>query len=269
MKKSIKHNLGKAKMILKLFGIDPLAFITTVRALPFYFRDFAALKKQKGSDIEFPFGRSFPILHERFEASGTMSGAYFQQDLYIATKVFINKPVRHIDIGSRTDGFVAHVAVFREIEIFDIRDQKSKVENIIFKQADLMNLPVELINYCDSISSLHAIEHFGLGRYGDPVDFYGHEKAIENIYKILKSNGKFYFSVPMGTQRIEFNAHRIFGLQYLLKLLQKRFLIESFSYVDDKGDLFKNVVLTADQIKSDLNCTYGCAIFELIKDDKK
>ena len=265
MKKNIRQFLGKVKMILKLLGIDPIAFIWTIRGLPFYFRDLRAIKKQRGNDVLFPFGRSFPILHERFEDSGTMSGAYFHQDLYVAKKIFINNPIRHIDIGSRTDGLVAHVAVFRVIEIFDIRDQKSKVENIIFKQADLMNLPAELINYCDSVSSLHAIEHFGLGRYGDPIDYLGHEKAIENIHKILKSNGKFYFSVPMGKQRIEFNAHRIFGLKYLIELLQQRFTIENFSYVDDKGDLYKNVVLTTEQIKSDLNCTYGCAIFELIK----
>ncbi len=64
-----------------------------------------------------------------------------------------------MDVGSRTDGFVAHVAVFREIEILDIREQKSKVKNISFRKADLMELQAELRNYCDSISSLHAIEH--------------------------------------------------------------------------------------------------------------
>jgi hypothetical protein len=32
--------------------------------------------------------------------------------------------------------------------------------------------------YCDSLSCLHALEHFGLGRYGDPIDPRGHEKGI-------------------------------------------------------------------------------------------
>ena len=40
---------------------------------------------------------------------------------------------------------------------------------VVFRQADLMN-PVSLPitageGYCDSLSCLHAIEHFGLGRY--------------------------------------------------------------------------------------------------------
>jgi SAM-dependent methyltransferase len=135
-----------------------------------------------------------------------MRGHYFHQDLLIAREIYKNNPVKHIDIGSRIDGFVAHVAVFREIEIFDIRLQENNVKNIIYRQADLMRIQDEMIEYCDSVSSLHAIEHFGISRYGDPIDAKGHIKAIGNIFKILKPGGKFYFSVPIGKQRIEFNA---------------------------------------------------------------
>ena len=56
-----------------------------------------------------------------------------------------------------------------------------------------MQLDDSFIEYCDSISSLHAIEHFGLGRYGDPIDYYGHIKAISNITKMLKKMGPYTF----------------------------------------------------------------------------
>ena len=79
------------------------------------------LKRQQGSDTTFVFGKQKLILNERFEESGIMSGHYFHQDLYVARKIFLQNPGKHVDIGSRTDGFVAHVAAFREIEIFDIR----------------------------------------------------------------------------------------------------------------------------------------------------
>jgi len=69
-----------------------------------------------------------------------MRGHYFHQDLLIAREIYKNNPVKHIDIGSRIDGFVAHVAVFREIEIFDIRLQENNVKNIIYRQADLMRI---------------------------------------------------------------------------------------------------------------------------------
>lgn len=230
-----------------------------------YANDLAELKKQQGSDTSFPFGKSKPILNERFEESGIMTGHYFHQDLLIARKIFLNKPVKHVDIGSRTDGFVAHVASYREIEVFDIREQASKVKNIIFKKADLTQLPEDMIGYCDSISSLHAIEHFGLGRYGDRVDYNGHLKAIANITKIVQPGGRFYFSTPIGPQRIEFNAHRVFSVQYLLDLLQKDYTIENFSYVGDDGNLYESVPLTPQSIATNFGCTYGCGIFELIK----
>jgi len=60
-------------------------------------------------------------LDDRFDQSGTASGHYFHQDLLVASRIFINNPEKHVDIGSRIDGFVAHVASFREIEVFDIR----------------------------------------------------------------------------------------------------------------------------------------------------
>ncbi|MBC7947578.1 MAG: DUF268 domain-containing protein [Chitinophagaceae bacterium] len=207
-----------------------------------------------------------PILEDKHDESGVLNGAYFHQDLLVARKVFLNKPDRHIDIGSRTDGFVAHVAVFRPIEIIDIRPQHSKVENISFLQGDLMN-PVspQLVSCCDSLSSLHAIEHFGLGRYGDPIDPAGHTKALDNIHSMLKPGGTFYFAVPMGPQEIEFNAQRIFSLRYLLQLLKDRYSINDFSFVDDKGDLHTKVALNEENINSNCGCTYGCAIFDLRK----
>ena len=197
----------------KLFGFFPGILFHAIIGLPFYFHDYIKFKKQMGNDSKFIFGKNFPILIERFFECGTMSGHYFHQDLLVAKKIFNNNPELHVDIGSRTDGFVAYLAVFRKVEVFDIRDQSSNVDNIVFKKADLMQLPKNMIDYCDSISDLHSIEHFGLGRYGDDIDYNGYLKAIENIYSMLKRNGKFYFSVPIGSQRIEFNAHRVFGIK--------------------------------------------------------
>jgi len=260
-----KRNLIRIYENIKLFGFDPVSFINSVLGLRFYIHDFLLIKKQKGSDSTFYFGQKRPMLGERFSESGTMYGHYFHQDLFVASRIFKNNPKRHLDIGSRTDGFVAHVAIFREIEVIDIREQKSKVKNIVFRKADLMQLPVDMINNYDSISSLHSVEHFGLGRYGDSVDYYGYLKGLKNITKILKNAGRFYFSVPIGKQRIEFNAHRVFSVGYLLDLLKDDYILDSFSFVDDNGDFFEEVELTQSEIDRNYGCHYGCGIFELTK----
>ena len=257
----------KSKIVstLNFLGIDIHKAKTNLRGMNFYKRDKKELQKQLGNSNEFPFGKKYPILNERHSEAGTMSGHYFHQDLHVARRIYKYNPERHVDLGSRIDGFVAHVATFREIEILDIRAHESKVKNINFRQQDLMELPEDMIGYCDSFSSLHAIEHFGLGRYNDPIDANGHIKALDNIAKIIKKGGIFYFSTPIGPQRIEFNAHRVFSIQYLMNLLKPHFELVHFSYVDDKGDFYKHVPLNESEMDNNFGCFYGCGIFELIR----
>ena len=248
-----------------LFGFNPGVLFYAIQDLPFYIRDFVKIKKHKGDDSGLSFRKKYPIPGERFPESGTISGRYFHQDLLIAKKIYLNKPKCHVDIGSRTDGFAARLAVFREVEVLGIREQTGKVENIIFRKIDLMQMPEDMIDYCDSISALHSIEHFGLGMYGDYIDYNGYVKAIQNIYSMLQRWGKFYFSVPIGSQRNELNEHRIFSLYYLLNLFKDKFQVNSFSYVNDNGELYENVELTENDIATNLNCEFGCGIFELTK----
>jgi hypothetical protein len=252
-------------MRLRLF-IKGMPFFVFVKGLPFYLRNYYEIKRQaRRGGREFPFGKFYPCLHERFQESGVASGHYFHQDLLVANKIFRNNPAKHVDIGSRVDGLVAHVASFREIEVFDIRKLQCSILNVRFKQVDMMDKCLGLRDYCDSASCLHALEHFGLGRYGDRVDYNGHLIGWENIYHLLKKKGKLYFSVPIGEQRIEFNAHRVFSLKYLLTLFEGKYKIDSFSYVDDNGRLHRDVELKEQQVQENFSCHYGCGIFELFK----
>lgn len=99
--------------------------------------EFKRQARLRGS--EFSFDKFYPCLNERLQESGVASGHYFHQDLLVANKIFKNNPLKHLDIGFRVDGLVAHVASFREIEVFDIRKLKSAIKNILFTQLDLMD----------------------------------------------------------------------------------------------------------------------------------
>jgi len=253
-------------MRLRLF-VKGVPFFVLVRGIPSFLKDYREIRRQaKRSGMVFPFGNFYPCIEDRYEKSGVASGHYFHQDLLIARKIYINKPVKHVDIGSRIDGFVAHVASYRDIEVFDIRDMTEQIQNIHFKRLDITDRDFVLSDYCDSISCLHALEHFGLGRYGDRVDYNGHLLGWENIYKMLKKGGKCYFSVPIGKQRIEFNAHRVFSVEYLVNvMIGSRYKIDSFSYVNDKGDLVRDALLDEGSVKNSFSLNYGCGIFELSK----
>jgi SAM-dependent methyltransferase len=235
------------------------------RNTDWYRKDYERFKKLLGEGSGFPINDSFPCLDEKYNEAGSAKSHYFIQDLYVAQKIFQRNPQKHVDVGSRVDGFVAHVASFREIELLDVRKMDSTIRNVTFRQADVMDGNTVPEDYCDSASSLHALEHFGLGRYGDPIDPEGHVKGFKNITKMLKKGGIFYFSVPMGKQRIDFNAHRVFGMPYLMQLVQQDYDIISFSYLDDHGEAYYEVEPTDEMIRNSCGCNRGCAIFELRK----
>lgn len=253
--------------MLVLLGIDPRVAVRTLRGLPSYRRALREMKRQaSAAQTRIPFGAKRPCLGEDEADSGLASGHYFHQDLLVARRIFERGPVTHVDVGSRIDGFVAHVASFRQIEVFDIRPLPKTVPNVTFVRADLM-APVSdaLTGYCDSLSCLHALEHFGLGRYGDPVNYDGHLLGLDNLHRILKPGGTLYLSAPIGPQRIEFNAHRVFSMGYLLEHFADRYRIDRFSFVDDRGDLHENVPLAEAEVQGNFGCTYGCGIFEMTK----
>ncbi len=253
----------KFKHFLKTyFAFDLSKSINNIRGLIPFLKDYRTFKKQKMNEI--PFGKIYPCLTDKFETSGTSSGHYFHQDLFVAQQVFRKSPLKHVDIGSRVDGFIAHVAAYRNIEVFDIRTNDTKIENIEYKQLNLAQ-ETTYVEYTDSLSCLHALEHFGLGRYGDPIDVNGHGKGLNNFHKMLKTSGTFYLSVPIGPLRIEYNAHRVFSIRYIFDMIQDKFKLISFSYVNDAGYFYKNVKLTEKEIQTNVNCKFGCGIFILSK----
>ena len=249
----------KAEIIrfLGLFGIN----IRDIFFLKNYFR-FRRDRKEwlrQGGKIT----KNLMILRDYAETAGRNKGHYFHQDLLVAKMIYDTKPKRHVDIGSRIDGFVAHVASFREIEVIDIRPlDKSIHQNIKFLQVDMMN-PLKVFK-TDSLSCLHAIEHFGLGRYNDPIDINGHMKGISNLVSMLEKNGILYISFPIGKKdEVHFNADRVFHPKSIFKNYSIRSQMEliRFDYVDDLGYLHTN-----SNIESTLGkLNYGCGIYTLKK----
>lgn len=252
---------------LNAFGVDPRRTVLALRGLSGFIRDaWRFCFEPTVPGFHFARGTVHPCLTDRHAAAGTAGGSYFHQDIWAARHIFHKSPRRHIDVGSRVDGFVAHVACFRKIEIFDIRPLETLDANILFHQADVMNhISPEQQGCCDSLSCLHALEHFGLGRYGDPVRSDGFLRGWDNLFQILEVDGTLYFSVPLGPARIEFNAHRVFSTKQLRRLIEGRYDIREFAYVDDTGKLHRDRSLYEPDADHDFGCLFGCALLALRK----
>ncbi len=204
---SVGRLIRRAHWITTQLGIDPLRTVNAIRSLPRFVGDYMRFRATFDGDMAL-----MPCLHERSGEAGEIRHEYFWQDLIVAQRIFRANPRKHVDVGSRIDGFVAHVASFRPVEILDIRPLGVRIPNVTFRQADIVNLPDDLVGYCDSLSCLHALEHVGLGRYGDRLDPHGPQRAFANLCRILAPGG-LYLSVPCGRPRVEFNAHRVFAFE--------------------------------------------------------
>lgn len=210
------------------FGFSPRKFLHAVAQLPWYLRSLAIFRQKSQCSMEI-----MPCLHDRYDQSGSANSEYFWLDLFVAQKIFDCSPNLHLDVGSRIDGFVAHVASFRVIEVVDIRPNPNEIPNVRFTRMDLMADNPGMVGYCDSISCLHALEHFGLGRYGDALDPNGWKKGLSNMSNILRAGGAMYLSVPVGKPRVVFNAHRVFDMDELLGELERlSFDIRYLYYVE-------------------------------------
>lgn len=259
MHSKIQQTIKSLARFIIMIGMDPRK-ILQLRHYPLYRRHIKAFKKMGGE-----ITNRYVILSDFTDQAGSARGHYFHQDLLVASFIYQQNPIRHIDIGSRIDGFVAHVAAFRPVEVFDYRKlEDTGHKNIIFKKADLMsNLELEH-EITDSLSCLHVIEHFGLGRYGDPIDPKGHIKGFNNIMNMIKKNGTLYISFPIGARNeVHFNAHRVFTPTEIFSWPQHKqsLRLERFDYVDDNGNLHQNFDIANNQLKVE----YGCGIYTLKK----
>jgi len=198
-------------------------------------------------------------------ASGVLPGHYFNQDLHVASLISKSTPRRHIDVGSSFAGFVAHVASFREIEVLDIRPMDALDHpQISFLQKDLAVPDPNFRGITDSLSCLHTIEHFGLGRYGDSIDPDGHLKGFQNLVDLLEPGGTLYISFPIGKEdAVHFNAHRVFHPLSILDwpLSDGHLELKEFSYEDNAQRFHRDVPLG----EFVPNVEYGCGIYTFQK----
>lgn len=197
-----------------------------------------------------------PMLADAASEAGHLDAHYFLGDLLVARRIHRARPPRHVDVGSRIDGFVAHLLIFMEVEVVDVRPLATEVPGLRFVQDDGMSLASLADGSVPSLSSLHAVEHFGLGRYGDPVDPSGSARAIAAFERVLAPGGVLYLSFPVGRPRVEFNAHRIFDPVGLLEASGLELV--RFDWIDDDGRLHEDA-----QPEAARGQDYALGIYEL------
>lgn len=210
-------------------GINPRTTFSFFINLPQFFREYFIIKRKYPGRVSFN-----PYLVDRASGAGSFMHEYFVQDVFAAQLVHRLNPVKVVDVGSRIDGYIGHLISFRKVELIDIRPMTSEVPNLSFLQMNFSDGVNVKEGYTDFISCLHSIEHFGLGRYGDPLDLNAVPAALNNFHKMLKEGGSFLLSTTFGKEHIQFNKQWIFDIKKMVaQLTQTGFDIRESYYLED------------------------------------
>ena len=213
-----------------------------------YRRHLRLLKEDPGSYHIFP---------EPVFETGTHPENFVDHECAFASE-FLHRlhPPSILDIGSYRHfilGLLAHYAVTS----VDVRNRTPLTprETILTGDAKELSLPDHAFAV---VLSLCALEHFGLGRYGDPVDFHADQKAFLEMIRVIKPGGHLIFSttVTRGRPAIGFNAHRIYSYRMLQDFCAGLILCEEKFYSHRLKGFCSLADVTADPQGWDVYC--GC-----------
>ena len=221
--------ISKLKEILKVYRKYKLDQINERVLYDKFIKEFETYNALATKDQKAEKESLYPCLYDKTELTD-IEPIYFYQDAWAFERIVLTKPEKHIDIGSQHK-FVSQLSKVIELTMVDIRPLSLPMNTIKFIKGSILDLPF-ISETIESISSLCVIEHIGLGRYGDPLDPQGSEKAFKEIDRVLKSGADFYMSVPIEERnKVYFNAHRAFNEDYLLKELLGNYEVLDRKYI--------------------------------------
>ena len=213
-------------------------------------KEFARYREEAaGTGIKFS---SLPQLMDVTENT-SFDPHYTYQGPWVMRKLVDGKPSQHVDVGS----WVVYLGFFASLQqttFVDIRPAKLNMPGLNPQDGSVLDLSFK-DKSVESLSCLHVIEHVGLGRYGDPLDPKGTEKAARELTRVLALGGDLYISLPVGKEVTYFNAHRVTDPARVLELFADLELV-SFSVILDDGTYKEDVspVLAKSQ-------DYACGLY--------
>lgn len=165
-------------------------------------------------------------------------GPYFHQDLWAASKVHLARAPEHVDVGSRIDGLVAHVAAFTEVVCVGLRPLDADGHHIKARVGSVLCLPFD-------DRSVQSLSHLPTGEYvdceqhrasGDPE---GLRLSLAELQRVVGVGGNLYLGVPLGHHRENSDRRMAMSVEMVIGALHELTLVE-FSGVNEAGELVRD-----------------------------
>ncbi|PWS26411.1 hypothetical protein DHW03_16655 [Pedobacter yonginense] len=247
----------KKSLVISHFYRASKSFLTEKKYHQEFKKDLEDFKKSEAlSNKRFDGNfKAYPILTDKTSFTN-IEPHYTYHPAWAARILAQTKPMKHVDISS-TLNFCTLVSAFIPFEFYDYRPASLHLSNLKSAHADLTNLHFES-NSIPSLSCMHTVEHVGLGRYGDPIDYDGDLKAMSELIRVLAEDGDLLVVFPIGKAMIAYNAHRIYSYEQILSYFKELKLIE-FSLIPD-DHIGVGIIKDATKEQSDAQ-NWGCGCF--------
>jgi SAM-dependent methyltransferase len=237
--------------------LDPRYVWRGLRDYPRYFAELTRYRRMLRDADQVAAVEMFPSLHER--TSSTSFDPHYCYMGFWATEKLRGGTAGHVDVASQISWVMA-LAAMRPVKFVDIRPFETHLPNLTVETGTVLSLPFADRSVA-SLSCLHVVEHVGLGRYGDPLDPLGSEKAIAELARVLAPGGKLLFALPVGRERVSFNAHRVHAPRTIISHFRRGGLeLASFAAVDDERKFHSRI--DPEQLSG---ADYACGMFEFIR----
>jgi SAM-dependent methyltransferase len=213
--------------------------IIKILGYPFILGGYLKFKKiEKEKRFSTSIFDLYPCIKDKTIKTG-FDRHYIYHTAWASRKVKQINPEFHTDISSSLY-FAGLVSAFMPVKFYDFRPADLILDNLESLEGNLLSLPFE-DNSINSLSCMHVVEHIGLGRYGDNFDYDGDLKAIKELKRVLAVGGSLLFVVPIGGEaKIQFNAHRIYTYDQILKHFEGLELKEFALIPEKNGEIIYN-----------------------------
>ena len=191
-----------------------------------YNRDWEALKRDP---------RGFEVFQEPvFDGGDHPQDFIDHQCAFAAFHLSRLRPRKILDVGSYRH-FILGLLAHSPVTTLDVRPRKPGVEKETILTGDAKHLALPDQSF-DLVASLCALEHFGLGRYGDEFDLDADRKSFSEMIRVLRPGGHLVFTttITRAAPSIAFNAHRIYDLRILREMCARLTCVEERFYSHEK-----------------------------------
>lgn len=259
LKQRIKNSPSMKRLFLaamRIFApfVAAVTQLFAVRGYLRFFMEWLRFKRLGGTAAVLDF---YPCLADRTATTG-IDTHYFHQAIWAFKRIMVSGAQEHVDVGSDVR-FVGMLTTVTKVTFIDIRPLEIDLTGYTGMNGSIVQMPFP-DRTLHSLSSMHVIEHVGLGRYGDPLDPAGSAKACAELMRVLACGGRLYISVPIGKPRVQFNGQRVFDPRVIQSYFAELTLIE-FSLVNEAGRYQELVDIQAWQGSEHAGLDFGLGLF--------